>query len=153
VTPTEAIASSPATVDDTIPNAWTPVAAVATVQAAATEQSVASALPTPPSEYVRPAQAEPVVEPERMATRAPVDRAEPRLARNTPEIQRVSLELPPDSGLELIETRQERSVPVSVADDTEAPRPRRVRPPRVEIPDEPLQLVETQKESTPPPAA
>jgi hypothetical protein len=53
--------------------------------------------------------------------------------------------------LVLIETRHERAV-VAPAVEPEAQRPRRPRPPRVQIADEPLQLVETQKESTPPAA-
>jgi hypothetical protein len=55
--------------------------------------------------------------------------------------------LPPDSGLELVETRFSAPPP---ADEIEAPRPKRVRPPRVEIPSEPLEIIETRKESSPP---
>lgn len=62
----------------------------------------------------------------------------------------MALELPPESGLVLVETSRERSAPVVPADEPEAPRPHRVRPPRVAIVDEPLQMVETQKEPTPP---
>ena len=62
----------------------------------------------------------------------------------------ISLELPPDSGLVLVETAHPTAGP-SMLDEPEAPRPRRVRPPRVEVSDGPLQLVETtHKESTPP---
>ncbi len=61
----------------------------------------------------------------------------------------VSMSLPADSGLELVETRSKGTfVPEPEA---EAPAgPRRVRPPRVVIPDEPLQIVETRKEGPPP---
>lgn len=57
-----------------------------------------------------------------------------------------SLELPPDSDLVLVETRF-AAAPV---DDVEAlpQRPRRVRPPRVTIADEPLQMVETHKQDS-----
>jgi hypothetical protein len=68
---------------------------------------------------------------------------------NLPDIPPVSLELPPDSGLVLIET-QHRSAPV--IDEPVEPRPKRVRPPRVAAPDEPLQMVETRKENAPPAA-
>ena len=64
--------------------------------------------------------------------------------RNAPTIPPVSRELPPDSGLVLVETTTTAS---SVSEsEPEAPRPRRVRPPRAEIPNEPLEMVETQKE-------
>lgn len=72
----------------------------------------------------------------------------PALPRNAPEIPRVALELPPDSGLILVETTH--AAP-TVGEDIESPRPHRVRPPRVAIADEPLQMVETtHKDSTPP---
>jgi hypothetical protein len=66
------------------------------------------------------------------------------------ELLRVALELPPDSGLVLVETTH--AAPVA-SDEGEQPRPRRVRPARVAIVDEPLQMVETApKDSTPPSA-
>ena len=69
------------------------------------------------------------------------------MPRNAPEIPRVSLELPPESGLVLVETSHAAA---PSADEAAAPRPRRVRPPRVEIAEEPLQIVETtHKDSTP----
>jgi len=57
--------------------------------------------------------------------------------------------LPPESGLELIETRS-KGTPTPEAESAPAPGPRRVRPPRVVIAEEPLQIVETRKESSPP---
>jgi hypothetical protein len=57
---------------------------------------------------------------------------------------------PPDSGLELVETRHH--APAPGADEAEAPRPKRVRPPRAQVADEPLQIVETRKEPSPPAA-
>lgn len=98
--------------------------------------------PAPDSEIVRveppgspPAQ---VVEPAEAAA----------MPRNAPEIPRVALELPPDSSLVLVETTH--AAPMA-AEETEPSRVRRVRPPRVAIADEPLQLVETMnKDSTPP---
>jgi hypothetical protein len=71
----------------------------------------------------------------------------PAQPRNAPEIPRVALELPPDSGLILVETAH--AAP-TVAEEIED-RPRRVRPPRAAIADEPLQMVETtHKDSTTP---
>jgi hypothetical protein len=65
-----------------------------------------------------------------------------------PAVPPVELALPPDSDLVLVQTTR-RAEPVVEAQ--EAPRPKRVRPPRVEIPAEPLQLVETGRKD--PPAA
>jgi len=74
--------------------------------------------------------------------------AEPIIPRNAPEIPRVSLELPLDSDLVLVETSH--AAPRPVEEEAQA-RPRRVRPPRVEVADEPLQMVETtHKDSTHP---
>jgi len=55
----------------------------------------------------------------------------------------MSLALPPDSDLVLVETR---FTPPPVEEDAAAARPRRTRPPRVTITDEPLQLIETHKQ-------
>jgi hypothetical protein len=57
------------------------------------------------------------------------------------------LTLPADSSLELVETR---SAPPPVDELPEAPRPKRVRPPKVEIASEPLEIVETVKSVSPP---
>jgi ribonuclease E len=54
-----------------------------------------------------------------------------------------SLALPPDSGLVLVETRF--PAPPPEEQQAEAQRPRRARPVRVSLPDEPLQIVETRK--------
>ena len=64
------------------------------------------------------------------------------MPRNAPEIPKVSLELPPDSGLVLIETSHPavQSVP---AEQEDTQRPRRARRPAVVIDNEPLQMVET----------
>ena len=60
----------------------------------------------------------------------------------------IALALPPDSGLELVETRFSAPLP---ADETpEPPRPKRVRPPRVEVATEPLEIIETIKAPPPP---
>ena len=73
---------------------------------------------------------------------------EPIVALNAPEIPRVSLELPPDSGLVLVETSHAAPKPI---EEEAQPHPHRARPPRVQVADEPLQMVETtHKDSTPP---
>jgi len=70
-------------------------------------------------------------------------------ARYVPPPAPAPYTLPPESGLELVETRH---VPPASRDEAvDTSRPRRVRPPRVAIPEEPLEIVETRKEA--PPAA
>jgi hypothetical protein len=105
------------------------------------------AQPGAASIHVEPAPSEPHAEREPKRETGLSESSAP-LPRNAPEIPRVSLELPPESGLVLVETSH--AAPPS-ADEPEAPRPRRVRPPRVEVSEEPLQIVETtHKDSTPP---
>jgi ribonuclease E len=71
----------------------------------------------------------------------------PRLPAPQP-MPAIALTLPANSGLELVETRFKAPAP---ADETpEPPRPKRVRPPRVEIASEPLEIIETTKGSPPP---
>lgn len=60
----------------------------------------------------------------------------------------VALTLPPDSDLVLVETSH--AAATVAAEEVAAPRPKRVRPPRVTVADEPLEIIETRKE---PPAA
>ena len=69
-----------------------------------------------------------------------------RVATDEVTVASASLALPPDSDLVLVETR---FAPPPV-DDVDAPpqRPRRVRPPRATIPEEPLQMVETHKQDS-----
>jgi hypothetical protein len=62
------------------------------------------------------------------------------------EIVPTSLALPPESDLVLVETR---FAPVEQEEEARDVRPRRTRPPRVTIPDEPLQMIETQKRDGP----
>ena len=101
--------------------------------------------PPPAALHAEPA---PKLEPRLADSAAPVERAE-SVSRNAPEIPKVSLELPPDSGLVLVETSH--AAPPPVVDETREPRPHRVRAPRVKVVEEPLQLVETQHKE--PPAA
>ncbi len=98
--------------------------------------------PAPDSEIIR-------VEPEHLEPASIRARfADTALPRNAPEIPRVTLELPPESGLVLVETSHAAE---PATEETEPERPRRVRPPRIQIADEPLQMVETtHKDSTPP---
>jgi hypothetical protein len=86
--------------------------------------------------------------PEVTAAPAPIRVEETALPGNAPQLPRIALELPPDSGLVLVETAH--AAP-PVEEQGESLRPRRVRPPRVAVADEPLQMVETtHKESAPP---
>ncbi|HEX8741472.1 MAG TPA: Rne/Rng family ribonuclease [Casimicrobiaceae bacterium] len=62
-----------------------------------------------------------------------------------PEIVPIALTLAPDSGLELVETRHH--APIAEQEEQPVARPHRVRPPRAVITEEPLQLVETRKNS------
>ena len=61
----------------------------------------------------------------------------------------MDLALPADSGLVLVETDRARAAPAPVADVEPPPVPRRTRPPRVEVRDEPMQMVETRKDASP----
>jgi ribonuclease E len=82
---------------------------------------------------------------------APAQAHEAVLPRDAPELPRISLDLPPESGLVLVETSHARVPPVQGQEEPDAARPRRVRPPRADTQEEPLQLVETaHKDSTPP---
>ena len=98
--------------------------------------------PAPDSEIVR-------VEPPGGPPAQVVEPAEANaMPSNAPEIPRVALELPPESDLILVETTH--AAPTA-AEEIEPSRAHRVRPPRVAVADEPLQLVETtNKDSTPP---
>ena len=73
----------------------------------------------------------------------------PARPRNLPDIPPVSLALPPGSELELVQTREHVAAPVA-DEPAEMPRPKRVRPPRVESVSEPLELIETHKDTNPP---
>ena len=72
----------------------------------------------------------------------PALEASSRATTSVADVTPTSLALPPGSDLVLVETR---FAPEPVEPEEAQPRPRRVRPPRVTIPDEPLQMVETQK--------
>jgi len=108
------------------------------------ESTFIHAEPPPPALHIEPA---PKLEPTLAESTVRAEGAE-SLARNAPEIPKVSLELPPDSGLVLVETSHAAPPPI---DETDVPRPHRVRAPRAKIVEEPLQLVETQHKE--PPAA
>jgi len=139
-------AASPMTtesLEDTIPNAWTPV--VPAAQPVAPKESADFAAASSQSSEVPPPLM-PVVD----IQPAPVSISEPALPSNAPDIPRVSLELPPESDLVLVETSHERVV--TEAEEPEMPRRGRVRAPRVEVLDEPLEMVETTRKDSIPPA-
>jgi hypothetical protein len=106
-------------------------------------------------------EAEPIAEPAASVDSQPIASAPPiEAATKTPQpsarekrpvvdLPPISSTLPPDSGLEIVETRF-RPAPQPESDTAPAG-PRRVRPPRITIADEPLQIVETRKDATPPP--
>ena len=112
-------------------------------------QPVVAAVTAPepsPAPHVEP-QAPPAhVEPQ--APPAHVERDVPP-TRPIPELPPVALTLPPESGLELVETKFKGGAEA----EPETPAgPRRVRPPKVAIAEEPLQMVETTHKDAPPPA-
>jgi hypothetical protein len=99
---------------------------------------------------------EPVARPQPVAEPAPsevvapapnhVELARPHVVSDLPPI---SLDLPSDSELVMVETRRQ-AVVLAEEEPAEQPRNKRVRPPRVALTDEPLELIETHKE---PPSA
>jgi hypothetical protein len=122
---------------------------------------VRAAEPSPAAEPARASEPPPATEPPRQwepVERAPAAPPAAAPAPRPPELPKpqpvaippIALTLPPDSNLELVETRS-RSVPVPEAEPEQPAGPRRVRPPRVEIAEEPLQIVETRKDDRPPP--
>jgi len=146
--PAPAPAATPMTAatvsDDAIPSAWTPVVPAADAAPAAaptpfheTAELAGAAKPVAPA-------MPPVVEIEPII----VPSAEPAQPQTAPEIPRISLELPPESGLVLVETSSERAA-VAPAEEAEVAPRGRARPPHVEIRDEPLEMVETHKEPPP----
>jgi len=149
--------------DETPPSVWTPVVPDESLTGEASAPAPASALvsaePPAPSAAVQPQQhhrSDAPVSPQTPATNggdAADVHAEAARPRDVTELPKVSLELPPDSDLVLIETARERVAATGSAEPVEPPRPRRVRPTRTESGDEPLQLVETTHKDSAPPAA
>lgn len=95
------------------------------------------------------------VAPRETSAAAPRPKAEPEPAhpsadphRPIPELPPVTLTLPPESGLELVETRA-KAAPQPEEEERPAG-PRRVRPPKVQVAEEPLQMVETANKASPP---
>ena len=64
-----------------------------------------------------------------------------------PDLPPITRTPPAGSGLELVETRH---APAPAIEDAQPARPKRVRPARPQVAEEPLQIVETRKEQTPP---
>ena len=105
--------------------------------------AAAPVAPEPIERFAAPVAVPEPVAPERMVQSRP---APPRPIEALPS---VSMTLPADSGLELVETRS-IAIPMAEPDPTPPAGPRRVRPPRVVIAEEPLQIVETHKGGQPP---
>lgn len=84
-----------------------------------------------------------------VVARAPAQHREPpRVERVAPVEPAVPYTLPTDSGLEMVETHRMNAAPQMV-DEVEVQRPKRVRPPRAAVADEPLEFVETRKDAPP----
>jgi len=106
-----------------------------------------------PSRAVDPSEAETIInlpiaprapEPQIVMPPKPVP-PQPRPMTTLPP---VSMSLPADSGLELVETRSKAT---AMSEPEPAPQgPVRIRPPRPVIVEEPLQIIETRKENSPP---
>jgi hypothetical protein len=115
------------------------------------EHASEHAAPREPAQSVAPTAH---LESQQLASARQIDAArevrqpEVRPARPVVDIPPISSTLPPDSGLEIVETRF-KVAPEPEAEPSSAG-PRRVRPPRVAISDEPLQIVETRKGEQPP---
>jgi len=116
--------------------------------------------PVPPMPAVEPPRAFAPVELERVIAPVPAPAAaepepipQPRPAAPPPRpveaLPPVAMTLPADSGLELVETRF-KAIPMPEPESAPPAGPRRVRPPRVVIAEEPLQIVETHKAGQPP---
>jgi len=111
-------------------------------KAVAADQETAQVGAFTGSEVEQPALTSKTTMPDEAPMNAPVAEREEQPGRKA--AVPTSLQLPPDSGLVLVETR---FTPPSVQEqEVDPPRPRRARPPRVAIPDEPLQIVETRKD-------
>ena len=114
-----------------------PVVSAEAPRPALPEESIAETMAAPPR-----------IEPAPTPTAAPA--SVPAPAHRAPALPKISLELPPDSDLVLVETSHQKAQ-TPMPEEPEASRPRRVRPPRVEVTEGPLQLVETaHKEPMPP---
>lgn len=124
-------------------DAWTPQvvdqAPVAEVPLARTTEQPAAEPPVARQPEAAPTAAAPH-EPRR-EPRAPAPSAQP-------EPPPFTYTLPPETGLELVETRH--SAPAPEPEPEQPVGSRRVRPPRPQSPDEPLQMVETRPGESPP---
>jgi ribonuclease E len=75
---------------------------------------------------------------------------EPLRPRNLPPIPPITFALPSGSELELVQTTVKPAEPEQ--EIPQEPRPKRVRPPRPVVKEEPLQIVETRRDDAAPPA-
>jgi ribonuclease E len=98
---------------------------------------------------VSPGTPTPAAEPDIARAERPIVTAPPAAmtAPSHPPVETVSMSLPPDSELVMVETR---FATVLETEEPVVPRARRVRPARPVPPDEPLQMVETRKEQPAP---
>jgi len=103
--------------------------------------------PAPAPALTVPAPSEPIAQPA-AGTAVTVPAAAPARPRNLPDIPPITLALPLESGLELVQTTARAPAPLEEPEPVS--RPKRVRPPKPAMPDEPLQIVETRREDAPP---
>jgi hypothetical protein len=85
-------------------------------------------------------------EPEPIIARAPAPATPVSRPAPLPELPPVALTLPAESGLVLVETTHKAEY---VPEEESPAGPRRARRPRAQLPDEPLQIVETRKDQPP----
>ena len=85
-----------------------------------------------------------------VATTEVIAAEESATPRNLPEIPPVTDTLPANSDLVRVETRHAVSATPEDEAAAQSSRPKRMRPPRVEMANEPLEMVETHKDATPP---
>ncbi|MGH8713087.1 MAG: hypothetical protein ACREYB_03655 [Casimicrobiaceae bacterium] len=135
------------TEDDAPPSVWMPVVpdVTSTSEAPAPTAALVAATVTPHRMVELPEHEVTAPAEEPMAKAAPPTQEHVRAARSSdvPELPKISLELPPDSGLVLIETSRDRAAVPDPVEQGTPPHSRRVRPPRAEVREEPLQLIET----------
>jgi ribonuclease E len=135
----EAVAHAPTITEFAPPAAeFHPPAPVEHLAPTVVEQPVAQSFQPPVETPVTPVAQAPAAPAPAMAAPPPAPRPV------VPELPPIALTLPPESNLVLVETSHH--APAPVIDEPAVPRPKRVRPPRVEVASEPLEFVETRKE-------
>ncbi|GMU70566.1 MAG: hypothetical protein AMXMBFR42_00330 [Burkholderiales bacterium] len=144
----DALTASAAPATFQLPAAFAPDAPAPVAIAAPTVATAPVVLPPRDDAMHRVVEADPEASAPDDARPPAADREPPRIERVAPIEPAVPYRLPADSGLEMVETHR-TSAASPMADEIETPRPRRVRPPRVAVTEEPLEFVETRKDTPP----